>query len=182
MKDPNAQNDPVAYWSNRGKTELWQTKFCTAQLKQIMTTFKLNLVSGHLTDMKAAGTLMARAAAAIGPIHLLVNSASIFEEDFGSDPDFAIWDRHFAIHLKAPALLAARLAAALPDDGEGLVVNVIDQRVWKLTPQYFSYTLSKSALWTATRTLAQALQRAHVLRVVAAAAELVQAAPDAPGA
>ena len=52
MKDPNAQNDIVAYWSNRGKTELWQTKFCTAQLKQIMTTFKINLVSGRLTDMK----------------------------------------------------------------------------------------------------------------------------------
>ena len=52
MKDPNAQNDIVAYWSNRGKTELWQTKFCTAQLKQIMTTFKINLVSGRLTNMK----------------------------------------------------------------------------------------------------------------------------------
>ena len=54
-------------------------------------------------------------------------------------------------------LLAGKLAAGLPDGDEGLVVNVIDQRVWQLTPRYFSYTLSKSALWTATQTLAQAL-------------------------
>ena len=53
--------------------------------------------------------------------------------------------------------MPARLAAALPDGAEGLVVNIIDQRVWRLTPRYFSYTLSKSALWTATQTLAQAL-------------------------
>jgi NAD(P)-dependent dehydrogenase (short-subunit alcohol dehydrogenase family) len=113
-------------------------------------------VQADLTDMSEAGTLIARAAEALGPIHLLVNSASIFEEDSAANPDFAIWDRHFAIHLKAPALLASNLAAQLPDGGDGLVVNVIDQRVWKLTPGFFSYTLSKSALWTATQTLAQA--------------------------
>jgi NAD(P)-dependent dehydrogenase (short-subunit alcohol dehydrogenase family) len=110
-----------------------------------------------LTDMAATAGLMDRAAAALGPIRLLVNNASIFEQDSAAEPDFATWDKHFAVHLKAPSLLAARLAAQLPDGEEGLVVNIIDQRVWKLTPQHFSYTLSKSALWTATQTLAQAL-------------------------
>ena len=71
-------------------------------------------------------------------------------------PDFATWDRHFSIHLKAPALLTADLARQLRDNEDGLVVNVIDQRVWKLTPGFFSYTLSKAALWTATQTMAQA--------------------------
>ena len=64
----------------------------------------------------------------------------------------SVLDRHFDIHLRAPVLLAGKLAAALPEGAEGLVVNIIDQRVWRLTPRYFSYTLSKSALWTATQT------------------------------
>jgi NAD(P)-dependent dehydrogenase (short-subunit alcohol dehydrogenase family) len=54
-------------------------------------------------------------------------------------------------------MLAEAMANGLPEDGEGLIVNIIDQRVWKLTPRFFSYTLSKSALWTATQTMAQAL-------------------------
>jgi NAD(P)-dependent dehydrogenase (short-subunit alcohol dehydrogenase family) len=110
-----------------------------------------------LTDMAEAAMLIDRAAAALGPIRLLVNNASIFEADAAAEPDFDKWDRHFAIHAKAPVLLASRLAAGLPEGADGLVVNIIDQRVWKLTPNYFSYTLSKSAMWTATRTLAQAL-------------------------
>jgi NAD(P)-dependent dehydrogenase (short-subunit alcohol dehydrogenase family) len=101
--------------------------------------------------------LIERASAALGPIRLLVNSASIFKDDSAIDPDFAVWEKHFAIHVKAPVLLASKLVTQLPEGQEGLVVNIIDQRVWKLTPQYFSYTLSKSTLWTATRTLAQAL-------------------------
>jgi hypothetical protein len=52
MAAPNAQNDPVAYRTNQGKTEVWQAKFCTDQLQQIMATFNLNLVSGQLADMR----------------------------------------------------------------------------------------------------------------------------------
>ena len=73
------------------------------------------------------------------------------------DFDWHGWDRHFAIHLKAPVLLAREFARALPADREGLIVNIIDQRVWRPTPRYFSYALSKSALWDATVTMAQAL-------------------------
>ncbi len=114
-------------------------------------------LAADLTDMTAAGALIGRAAAALGPVSLLVNSASIFEDDSVLDFNWNDWDRHFAIHLKAPVSLARAMAEALPPDREGLVVNIIDQRVWRPTPRYFSYALSKSALWSATRTMAQAL-------------------------
>jgi NAD(P)-dependent dehydrogenase (short-subunit alcohol dehydrogenase family) len=115
------------------------------------------VVAADLTDMGAVATLADRVAAELGPLGLLVNSASIFKDDSPVDLDLKVLDRHFDIHLRAPLLLAGKLAAGLPDGAEGLVVNIIDQRVWKLTPRYFSYTLSKAALWTATQTLAQAL-------------------------
>jgi len=114
-------------------------------------------IRADLTDIAAAAGLIGTARAALGPVSLLVNCASVFEDDSALDFDWESWDRHFAIHLKAPVLLAGTFAKALPSDREGLVVNVIDQRVWRPTPRYFSYTLSKSALWMATRTMAQAL-------------------------
>jgi len=114
-------------------------------------------VCADLTDMGAVDSLVGKAAAALGPVDLLVNNASLFHADSLPDFDLDGWDRHFAIHVKAPAVLARAFARALPADREGLIVNMIDQRVWRLTPGYFSYTLSKSALWTATRTMAQAL-------------------------
>jgi NAD(P)-dependent dehydrogenase (short-subunit alcohol dehydrogenase family) len=118
---------------------------------------KATVVAADLTDMRAVATLIDRVAAELGPVSLLVNNASIFRDDSPVDLDLAVVDRHFDIHVKAPVLLAGKLATALPEDAEGMVVNIIDQRVWRLTPRYFSYTLSKSALWTATQTLAQAL-------------------------
>lgn len=113
-------------------------------------------VEADLTDMEASGRVVALAAEALGPVRLLVNNASLFEDDAADDFDWQVWDRHFALHVKAPALLTRDMAAALPEGKDGLVVNLIDQRVWRLTPRFFSYTLSKSALWTATRTMAQA--------------------------
>ncbi|MGD9914471.1 MAG: SDR family oxidoreductase [Rhizobiaceae bacterium] len=114
------------------------------------------VVTADLCDREAAAGLIEAASGALGgPISLLVNNASLFEPDEAAVIDWERWDRHFAVHLEAPVTLTQALAASLPAGGEGLVVNLIDQRVWKLTPQFFSYTLSKSALWTATRTLAQ---------------------------
>ncbi|WP_349357797.1 SDR family oxidoreductase [Stappia sp.] len=115
------------------------------------------VVAGDLTDPDRPARLMAEAADALGPVRLLVNSASIFEKDEIGTLTPALFDAHYAIHTRAPAFLAQEMAARLPDGDTGLIVNVIDQRVWKLTPQFFSYTLSKAALWTATRTMAQAL-------------------------
>jgi NAD(P)-dependent dehydrogenase (short-subunit alcohol dehydrogenase family) len=74
-----------------------------------------------------------------------------------ADPEWPDWDAHFAVHVKAPAILAGKCYLASRSGREGLIVNIIDQRVWRPTPLYYSYTLSKSALWTATRTMAQAL-------------------------
>lgn len=114
------------------------------------------VIEADLTDMVEAATVIEQANATLGPVRLLVNNASLFEDDAADDFDWRVWDAHFALHVKAPALLARQMAAALPEGLDGLVVNVIDQRVWRPTPKFFSYTLSKSALWTATRTMAQA--------------------------
>ena len=111
-------------------------------------------VYADLTDLEAPAALIA---AAPGPVTLLVNSASMFEDDRIETLEVGRWDATLATNLRAPVLLAQAFAAALPPDREGLIVNILDQRVWRLTPQLFSYTLSKAALWTATQTLAQAL-------------------------
>ncbi len=118
---------------------------------------KVAIVEADLTDMGAASRAFGEACAALGPIGLLVNNASIFADDELQDFDWQDWERHFAIHLKAPVHLSRLFADALPAGEHGLIVNMIDQRVWKLSPRFFSYTLSKSALWTATQTMAQAL-------------------------
>jgi NAD(P)-dependent dehydrogenase (short-subunit alcohol dehydrogenase family) len=110
-----------------------------------------------LADPQAAAAAFAQAAEAMGPIDLLVNNAAAFEDDAIDRLDLALWRRQFAVDLESPVFLIGAFAEALPADREGCVVNIIDQRVLKLTPQYLSYTLAKSALWTATRTLAQAL-------------------------
>jgi NAD(P)-dependent dehydrogenase (short-subunit alcohol dehydrogenase family) len=91
------------------------------------------------------------------PVRLLVNNASMFAADEASSLDMAQFDAHFAVHVKAPLLLSQAMASRLPPEDHGLIVNMIDQRVWALTPRFFTYTLSKSTLWTATQTLAQAL-------------------------
>jgi NAD(P)-dependent dehydrogenase (short-subunit alcohol dehydrogenase family) len=101
--------------------------------------------------------LVARAVEALGPLGCLVNNASVFERDEAGDATRASWDAHIEPNLRAPLVLTQHFAAALPAGQGGLVVNLLDQRVWSLTPHFLSYTLSKSALWTLTRTLAQAL-------------------------
>lgn len=111
-------------------------------------------VQGDLLSADGADLLIGAAREKIGPLGVVVNNASVFEPDRAEVPDMALWRRHFAIHLEAPVLLAGAFARQT-EIQDGLVVNVIDQRVWRLNPNFFSYTLSKSALWTATRTMAQ---------------------------
>lgn len=110
-----------------------------------------------LSETAQVRKLYADVTARLGSPDLIVNNASVFEDDDVSRFNEDLFDKHFAIHLKAPAILAEAMANGLSDGREGLIVNIIDQRVWKLTPRFFSYTLSKSALWTATQTMAQAL-------------------------
>lgn len=114
-------------------------------------------VQGDLSDADAVARLAPEAASRLGPLTLLVNNASEFEPDEIETLTQERWDRHFAVNLRAPAFLARDFAAQLPDGESGLIVNLLDQRVWKTTPHFFSYQLTKSALLTATRTMAQAL-------------------------
>ncbi|MEO1966049.1 SDR family oxidoreductase [Hyphomonas sp.] len=92
-----------------------------------------------------------------GPVSLLINSASTFHDDTALTHSREDWDAHMEPNLRAPVHLAQLMASDLPDGQKGLVINMIDQRVWKLNPVFFTYTLSKAALWQATQTLAQAL-------------------------
>ncbi|MFZ1416259.1 MAG: SDR family oxidoreductase [Defluviicoccus sp.] len=101
--------------------------------------------------------LVRRAADALGPITCLVNNASVFESDRPETASRASWDRAMEVNLRAPFVLIQALAAALPEGVEGNVVNILDQRVWHLTPLFTSYTVSKVGLWTLTQTLAMAL-------------------------
>lgn len=115
------------------------------------------VVQADLADGRAVEGVVPEAVRALGPLTLLVNNASEFEPDEVETLSQDRWDRHFAVNLRAPAFLARDFARQLPADRHGSIVNIVDQRVWKLTPQFFSYTLTKAALFTATQTMAQAL-------------------------
>jgi len=126
-----------------------------------------------LLDLDAMEALLPRAAQALGgPVTCLVNNASIFEHDTIATATRSSWDRHINSNLRAPfvlsqAMAAQGLAAARDDAGEsvatGLIVNMLDQRVRKLTPEFMTYTLAKMGLWAFTQTAAQAL--APIIRV-----------------
>ncbi len=113
-------------------------------------------IEADLTEAAQCKNLFDEAVRAVGTIDLLVNNASIFEPDSAYKFNEELWDKHFAIHTKAPAILSAAMAEQVELE-EGLVVNIIDQRVLRPNPKFYSYSLSKSALWTATRISAQAL-------------------------
>ena len=101
--------------------------------------------------------LVAAAASALGPIGLLVNNASVFEQDDFATASRESWDLHMGVNLRAPFVLSQHFVAALPPEAEGNIINIVDERVWRLTPRFMSYTLSKAGLWTLTQTMAQAL-------------------------
>jgi NAD(P)-dependent dehydrogenase (short-subunit alcohol dehydrogenase family) len=101
--------------------------------------------------------LVGQAAQALGPVTLLINNASVFEDDRIETLAPASWRAHMEINLHAPLMLTQAFAAQLPGDLQGQIINLLDQRVWNPNPQFFTYSLSKAALWAATQTLAQAL-------------------------
>jgi NAD(P)-dependent dehydrogenase (short-subunit alcohol dehydrogenase family) len=108
-----------------------------------------------LRDESALTQLIANATEIFGPLTLLVNNAAIFEEDDAESFELDRFDKHFAVNLKAPLVLSRDFVAQVPPEIEGAIINIIDQRVFRPTPQFFTYSLSKSALWAATRTMAQ---------------------------
>ncbi len=110
-----------------------------------------------LTSEAQLRGLVQSCAEELGPPTCLINNAARFEWDSIDTLDWAGWQAELDVNLRAPIFLIQEFARTLPEDGSGCVINMIDQRVWRLTPEFFSYTIAKSALWTATRTLAQAL-------------------------
>ena len=88
---------------------------------------------------------------------MLVNNASTFERDEWPDATRASWDAHLEPNLRAPFVLTQHFARALPPDAHGVVINMIDQRVWSITPHFVSYTISKAGLWALTQSMALAL-------------------------
>jgi NAD(P)-dependent dehydrogenase (short-subunit alcohol dehydrogenase family) len=115
------------------------------------------VLAADLGDETAVVDLAARTAQALGPLGVLVNNASVFERDEALSVTRESWDAHLETNLRAPFVLAQAFARGLPANAEGVIVNLVDQRVWNLTPHFVSYTLSKAGLWTLTQTLALAL-------------------------
>ncbi len=112
-------------------------------------------LSANLADSEATRALIGRAVEALGPLSVLVNNASVFADDRLESLTGESWASHMDVNLHAPILLAQAFAAQAPDGSA--IINILDQRVLKPDPRFFSYGLSKSALWVATRTMAQAL-------------------------
>ncbi len=115
------------------------------------------VVTGDFADPATPARLVEAAQAALGPLALLVNNASIFEHDAVGALDRALWDRQMAVNLTAPVFLAEAFAHQLPAGGQGNVINLLDQSIWRPTPTNYSYQISKAALATATQSLALAL-------------------------
>jgi len=121
------------------------------------TGVKVALLKADLGRESETATLIERAAAELGPLTALINSASLFENDDWYSVTRESWDKHMEVNLRAPFVLAQAFAHQVPRDETGAIVNLIDQRVLKPTPQFLSYSLSKSGLYWLTTTLAQAL-------------------------
>ena len=134
------------------------------------------LLQADLSVEAEARALVPRAIGELGAVHCVVNNASLFEYDSAADFSPALLERHMRANVSAPLLLAQALHAATPHGLEACVVNLLDQKLYNLNPDFLSYTLSKAALHTATTMLAQAL--APKLRVVGVAPGLTLVSGD----
>lgn len=104
-------------------------------------------IGADLADLRAVQELVARAEDAIGPLGCLVNNASLFEYDGPKKFELDRWERHLAVNLTAPSLLARDFAARVPEGGQGCIIHLLDQKLWNLNPDFFSYTVSKIGLY-----------------------------------
>jgi NAD(P)-dependent dehydrogenase (short-subunit alcohol dehydrogenase family) len=115
------------------------------------------MLIADLADEAALAGLVPAAAAALGPVGVLVNNASVFDRDEWNNVTRDSWDRHMEPNLRAPFVLMQQFARDLPQAAEGMVLNMLDQRVWSLTPHFVSYSVSKAGLWALTQSMALAL-------------------------
>jgi NAD(P)-dependent dehydrogenase (short-subunit alcohol dehydrogenase family) len=110
-----------------------------------------------LSNIEETRNLTRRCLSEFGPLDCLINNASLYAEDTLASLDETTWRSHMDINLRAPVFLTQDFASALPPDRLGNVINIIDQRVLRPRPLFFSYAASKAGLWAVTRTMAQAL-------------------------
>ena len=115
---------------------------------------KAMTIEADLANEQEVETIIPRVAEQLGQVSLLVNNASAFEMDKAETATRVSWDKHLEINLRAPLVLSQAFARQFTADSGGNIINLLDQRVWKLTPYFLSYTVSKMGLWTLTRTLA----------------------------
>jgi NAD(P)-dependent dehydrogenase (short-subunit alcohol dehydrogenase family) len=115
------------------------------------------ILRADLRDEATVSALVAQAEAELGPVGVLVNNASRFERDEWDTTTRESWDAHLEPNLRAPFVLTQHFARSLPAAAEGVVINMLDQRVWSLTPHFVSYTVSKAGLWALTQSMALAL-------------------------
>ncbi|MFM2421646.1 MAG: 3-oxoacyl-[acyl-carrier-protein] reductase FabG [Pseudomonadota bacterium] len=115
------------------------------------------VIRANLGTMADVDRIVPEMARGIGAPHVLINNASMFVYDDVATLDHGLYGQHLAVNLEAPVFLAKALADHLPAGAPGNVINIIDQRVWKPTPHFLSYSIAKAGLWAATQQLAQAL-------------------------
>ena len=142
----------VAIHFNSSQQEAEQTQAQVHALGRRAVILQANLEQEVETQR-----LVHRASEHLGPVGVLVNNASRFDRDEWHDVSRSSWDAHMEANLRTPFVLIQAFARALPPDAEGVIINMIDQRVWALTPHFVSYTLSKAGLWALTQTMALAL-------------------------
>ena len=118
---------------------------------------KVTTFAADFAHEEETAALIPKVSAALGPLTALINSASLFENDDWQSASRQSWDAHMETNLRAPFLLCQLFAKQLPKGESGNIINIIDQRVLKPTPQFLSYSLSKAGLYWLTTTLAQAL-------------------------
>ncbi len=114
-------------------------------------------LQADLRSEEATLNLIRQANQRLGGLGVIVNNASVFQPDWVTDFERETWDSHFDVHVRAPSILAGEFARLLGVQEKGLIVNIIDQRVWAPTPNYYSYMLSKAAMLMATKTMAMSL-------------------------
>jgi NAD(P)-dependent dehydrogenase (short-subunit alcohol dehydrogenase family) len=115
------------------------------------------VLAADLSDENQTSCLVGDAASALGPLHALINNASVFEHDDIATMTRESWDMHMAVNLRAPILLTQKFAEQVPANDTGAIVNLLDQRMYKPTPEFLSYGASKAGLHWLTATMAQGL-------------------------
>src|SRR6185503_15836717 len=143
-------NVAIHYRSSAAKAEAVAAESCQRGVKAMT-------VEADLANEREVEAIIPRVAENLGEVSLLVNNASVFEMDKAETATRASWDKHIETNLRAPLVLSQAFARQFTADREGNIINLLDQRVFKLTPYFLSYTVAKMGLWTLTRTLALAL-------------------------